>query len=91
MRYRIVIKRCSNKAKSHGALFRRPVHVRIMDLYVTEVDAETNSPWHVRRGEGDIIHEWRNVDSRYSGPRSAYGQALAAAEETLAQLEGVPA
>jgi len=76
-------------AKSVGSgpgKFRRPVHVRVMDLGATVVSASTRSAWHVSRGEGDIVEEWSDVDSRYSGPRSAYGQSLDAATACAAEL-----
>lgn len=75
----IVVIRSANAPKSRGGKFRRPVHVRVMD--------STQSEWHAVRGLNDgMIREWSNVDSRYTGPRSEYGQALAAAEQLAAEL-----
>ena len=77
-RYTVVI-RSANAPKTGGGKYRRPVHVRVMD--------STQSEWHAVRGLNDgLIREWSNVDSRYAGPRSEYGQAIAAAEALANQL-----
>lgn len=77
-RYRIVT-RSANAPKTGGGKYRRPVHVRVMD--------STQSEWHAVRGLNDgLIREWANVDSRYAGPKSEYGRAMAAAEELAGSL-----
>lgn len=69
-RYVVTVATCQAPS-SGGGRFRRPVVVRVLD---TTAGA---GPWHwVRYG---VVSEWHNVDSRYDGPRSAYGQAIRAA------------
>lgn len=61
-----------------GGKFRRPVVVRVLDT------SAGPGQWHwVRFGS---VEEWRNVDSRYSGYRSEYGQALADARALCDRL-----
>lgn len=75
----VVAIRSASAPSSGGGKYRRPVHVRVMDQTVSE--------WHAVRGLNDGVKaEWRNVDSRYDGPRSEYGQALRAARELAAKL-----
>jgi len=67
-----------------GGKYRRPVHIRIFnpDIQPTE---------YARQGKGRSVivqAEWKNVDSRFQGPRSAYGQSLAMARSVLARLNG---
>lgn len=77
MRYQVVIRSAS--ANGGRGKYRRPVHVRVVDT--------TKSEWHAVRGLNDgIISQWRNVDSRYTGPRSECGKALTAAEKLAKQL-----
>lgn len=77
-RYVVVI-RAANAPKSGGGKYRRPVHVRVMDT--------TQSEWHAVRGFNDGLKaEWSNVDKRYNGPRSEYGQAIRAAKELADRL-----
>lgn len=76
---RFVIVTRTAPATSGRGRYRRPVHVRVMD--------RTRSEWHAVRGLNDGLKaEWRNVDSRYRGPRAEYGQALAAAARLAADL-----
>lgn len=75
----VVVTRSAHAPSSGRGRFRRPVHVRVMDSTVSE--------WHAVRGLNDgVRYEYRNVDSRYDGPRSEYGQALRAARELAAKL-----
>ena len=75
----VIVTRSAAAPKSGGGKYRRPVHVRVLD--------SRQSEWHAVRGYNDGVKaEWSNVDSRYTGPRSAYGQALAAARELVADL-----
>lgn len=70
---------CAPATSSGNSRFRRPVHVRVMDT--------TKSEWHAVRGLNDGCRaEISNVDSRYSGPRSAHGQALARCREIAEEL-----
>jgi hypothetical protein len=73
-RYKVTI-RAASAPSSGGGKYRRPVHVRVLDMAVMK------SEWHAVRGRGGKVAEWSNVDSRYDGPRSEYGQALRAAEQ----------
>ena len=78
MRYQVVVKSAAGVNSGKGK-YRRPVHVRVMDV--------TKSEWHALRGLNDgLIAEWRNVDSRYKGLRSECGRALRAARELAKQL-----
>lgn len=77
MRYQVIIR--SAPATGRNGKYRRPVHVRVVD--------STLSEWHtVRRLNDGLKAEYRNVDSRYHGSRSAYGQALASARELAQRL-----
>ena len=76
-RYVITIRSCPAPS-SGGGRFRRPVTVRVLDTN------SGRSEWHwVRNG---VVQSWPNVDSRYSGPRAAYGQALESARALAAEL-----
>lgn len=69
---------CCPAPSRGGGKFRRPVVVRVLDT------AAGPSEWHwVRRG---VRARWENVDSRYDGPRAAYGQAMRSAAEIAARL-----
>ena len=72
-----VISRSCRAPKSGGGKYRHPVHILV-------VKGETKHAY--RAGDADVIREWSNVDSRYDGPRSAHGQALAAARNLATSL-----
>lgn len=74
-RYHVAIS-CYPSTSRGAGRFRRPVVVRVLDRAV-------GSRWHQVR---QPVRAWPNVDSRYDGPRSAYGQALIAARELAARL-----
>lgn len=76
----LTIKSC-HAPMSKGGKFRRPVTVRVLAAGVSE--------WHAVRGliPGAVLFEARNVDSRYAGPRSAFGAALAQARAVLAAAQ----
>lgn len=77
MRYIVRVRQCQAPA-ANGGKYRRPVTVRVLDTTVGP------SEWHwVRRG---VVQSWRNVDSRYDGPRSAYGQSLRSAAQLAEEL-----
>jgi hypothetical protein len=78
MRYQIV-KRAFPAPSSGGGKYRRAVQLMV-------VDATNGIKSAYRRNDPTIVREWRNVDSRYDGPRSEYGQAKRAAEALVAQL-----
>jgi len=63
--------RSAPRRRSRRDLYRSPVDVLVV---VQGPDGRTLTGWTVAR----------NVDARYSGPRAAYGKALAAARERLA-------
>jgi hypothetical protein len=68
--------------KANGGGYRRPVDIRVYD-------PERNVGYG-REGRGAkriTIAEWHNVDSRYDGQRSAYGQAMAKAVALIERLE----
>ena len=71
-----IISRSYNAPKSGGGKYRRPVRILVVSQYKNAY----------RHGDPAIVQEWRNVDSRYSGPRSEHGQALAAARELVNRL-----
>jgi hypothetical protein len=59
--------------------YRRPMHIRVIDT--------RQSYWHAVRGLNEGVKAiWRNRDSRYSGPRSEFGQACAAAQQLADEL-----
>lgn len=65
--------------QSRGGRYRKPVIIRVLDT--------TASEWHaVRRLTPGVMGEWGNVDSRYDGPRSAHGNALAHAAKLADEL-----
>ena len=67
---------------SGGGSYRRPVHIRVFD-------PEKQKTEYARQGKGKavVVHTaWNNVDSRYHGPKSAYGQCIDAARELVAML-----
>jgi hypothetical protein len=67
---------------ARGGKYRRPVHVRVFDP-----EAQTTS--YARQGRGRsvvVVAEWRNVDSRYDGERSAFGRAIREAQEIVGKL-----
>ena len=61
--------------------FRRPVNVWVVE-YTGEGFHSIRSPNIVRKARIAL-----NVDRRYSGPRSEYGQALARADVVVAEWE----
>lgn len=63
--------------QSGGAQYRRPVHIRVYDTHHEDYRGI---------GSGGAVQEWDNVDSRYTGMRSAHGKALHAARELTTQL-----
>ena len=68
----LIVRSC-RAPSARGGKYRRPVVVRVLAAGVSE--------WHAVRGlipEG-VLFERANVDSRYDGPRSAYGQAMSEA------------
>jgi len=71
--------RSAKAPQSGGGKYRRPVHVRVLDTRVSE--------WHAVRGLNDGVRkEFKNVDARYAGLKSAYGQALREAQLLVADL-----
>lgn len=75
---RYVVKSHSADApKSGGGKYRRPVHVRVYDTHHDDY-----------RGYGSwgAVKEFNNVDSRYSGHKSAHGQAKNEAHELASKL-----
>lgn len=81
---RFQIRVVSAPVNSGNGRFRRPVHVRVMDT--------TQSEWHAVRGlNNGLKAQISNVDSRYSGPRSAYGQAMAYCRELMNELNAAEA
>lgn len=77
-RYIVRVRTCQAPS-SRGGKYRRPVVVRVLDTLSGASD------WHWVRA-CPWARQWSNVDSRYDGPRSAYGQALAAARDLADQL-----
>lgn len=73
--YQIITRSCA-APKSGGGKYRRPVRILVVSQF---------KPAY-RRNDPAVIAEWSNVDSRYSGPRSAHGQALQAARELCERL-----
>lgn len=68
-------------AKGGNGKYRRPVHIYLFDTQAK------GTRWHWVRGlNGGLVKMWANVDSRYSGPKSAYGQAMQEAKELCQQL-----
>lgn len=65
----VVVRTCC-APQSGGGRYRRPVRVLVVRGPVKAA---------YRRGDSAVVAEWSNVDSRYDGPRSAYGQAIRAA------------
>lgn len=78
MVFQIVTRSCS-APKSGGGKYRRPVRVLV-------VDATNGIKPAYRQNDPSVIREWRNVDSRYNGPRSEHGQALRAANQMVERL-----
>lgn len=74
--FKVVIRSCQ-APKSGGGKYRRPVRVIVVNTNVQD----PSKP--IRKG---IVREWYNVDSRYDGPNSEYGKALAAATELASKL-----
>jgi len=65
--------------KSNGGNYRHLVHVRVYAPKLQKTE-------YAKTGKGrsvKILKEWSNVDSRYNGPKSAYGQALGNAQELV--------
>lgn len=75
MPYQVITRSCY-APKSGGGKYRHPVRVLVVSVYKGAY----------RSNDPAIIREWRNVDSRYSGPRSEHGQALRAARELAERL-----
>ena len=74
----VVSEACCHAPSSGGGKYRRPVVVRVLDTLAGP------GYWHwVRSG---IVARWHNVDSRYDGPRAAYGRAIRAAAELCGRL-----
>lgn len=71
-----VIQRSYNAPKSKGGKYRRPVRVLVVSQH----------KGCYRSNDPAIVREWCNVDSRYDGPNSAYGQAMAAARQLCDSL-----
>lgn len=66
-------------ARGRGKNHYYPAEVRVIDTRKSE--------WHATRGLNDGIKFRRQVcGTRYSGPKSEYGQALAAARKLAAEL-----
>lgn len=76
-RYYVAVSVCQASCKG-GGKYRRPVTIRVCDSH-------DGGYWHAVRN-CPCGRRWSNVDSRYNGPRSAYGQALAAARELAHRL-----
>ena len=72
----IVVRSCY-APQSGGGKYRRPVRLLV-------VVGEHKSCY--RSNDPDILAEWRNLDSRYTGPRSEYGQALREAQQLVADV-----
>lgn len=79
MRYTVIVRACA-AGRTRGGQYRRPVTVRVLDTLAMQ------SEWHAVRGLGGCIFERSNVDSRYGGERSAYGQAIREAEALAHRL-----
>ena len=75
----VIVQRCYPAPKSGGGKYRRPVRVLV-------VNAANGIKHAYRRGDPDVVEVWENVDSRYGGPRAAYGRALLAARELVDRL-----
>lgn len=77
MRFQIVTRQIA--ARGRGRNYYYPAEVRVLDTNVSE--------WHAVRGLNDGIRYRRKVcGTRYSGPRSEYGQALAEARVVADRL-----
>lgn len=74
----VVVSRSANAPKSGGGKYRRPVHVRVYDRHHHQYNGGI--------GQRGAVEEWSNVDSRYSGNRSAHGQALVEAHSLANEL-----
>jgi hypothetical protein len=75
----VLVERSYPAPKSKGGKYRRPVYLAIVDT------REQDPTKPLRKG---IVTRWDNLDSRYRGPRSAYGMARAEAEARLNELNG---
>jgi hypothetical protein len=73
--YRIITVCAASVCKGLGS-FRRPRHIRIVQDGCRATGVGYTA-----------VAEWRNVDSRYTGPKSAYGQSMESARQTLAALQ----
>jgi hypothetical protein len=67
-RYQVVVRACQAPS-SGGGKFRRPKVIYVVDSQVQDPAKPVRS----------YVRCWHNVDGRYDGPKSAYGQALSAA------------
>lgn len=72
---------CANAPKGKGGKYRRPVNVWVV-LSVGYPDTIRGRNLYSKR----LIAN--NVDSRYNGHRSAYGQALESARQVIRQKRG---
>jgi len=63
--YQIISRSCY-APKSGNGRYRRPVRILVVSKFKS----------CYRHNDPAIVREWKNVDSRYDGPRSAHGQAL---------------
>jgi len=69
----------SHAPKSGGGKYRRPVDVRVYNYRI-----QTTEYAKTGKGKNAVIYsQWRNVDCRYHGPKSAYGKAINEAKELV--------
>ncbi len=79
--YQIVVV-SAHAPKSGGGKYRRPVHVRVFNPNMQRTA-------YAAKGYGrsvEKVAEWRNVDSRYNGPKSAFGKAIREANTLIDSL-----
>jgi hypothetical protein len=79
----VVVSRSCYAPKAGGGRFRHPVRLAVIDTALIQPHTALT-----RRviNSAAVLRTWSNVDSRYSGPRSAHGQALASAEQLAERL-----
>ena len=78
----VVVTRVCHRAGGAANRFSRPVKVVVLDVRVSE--------WHASRGKvAGYVVVATGVDSRYYGPRSAYGIAMAKAQVVAANANAL--
>lgn len=87
--YIVMIRSAPLRGSTSAGKYRRPVRIAVIEIDRARLRPGDSEPRMISthaRGVVRIVETWENVDSRYDGPRSAYGQALRSARAMAERL-----